>query len=374
MRRYTKIKNLSEQRRLPRAGKIRLGYKTDKGRPVETPYFIVPDEVKRCYGDEPTMLDVLLPVEQEEVMFPQAYEMYGQSRGLFCTGDGETAMRFNDDTRTMVDRECPCEYLEQNKCKKRGHLMVMLPRVSVGQVYQIDTSSYNSIVDINSGIDYIRALIGRVAMVPMKLLREATETHYDRKDKDGEVKRVKQTHYTMKLVFDGDLDSINQLRSDSTRVLLSTSALALPQPVRENPEAADVAAIDDGDMVSESVNGIDYITLEQAEELQRLVAETSTDEARFLSVAEASDYTKIVSGIFPFLITHLEAKQAPSAIKPAEPSEYEKIRISITKECKTHNELNWCVSKIDQAEETKLINPTDALALRKLVEIKRPSA
>lgn len=235
MRRITQIKNLSERRRLPRLGKIRGGVKvpTDSGgfRPKETPWFVVPDEVAKKIGtDQPTELNVLIPVEDTNVSFPQAYELYGSGKGLKCTGDGEIAFRMNEQTKEMEERTCPCEYLEQKKCKQRAHLMVILPDVSMGGVYQLDTSSYNSIVDINSSIEYVRGLVGRVAMVPLKLRREPRETHHDGK---------KQIHYTMSLVLDATLDQIKSWSESTSRVLSAQQTYSLPAPVQENPEEED---------------------------------------------------------------------------------------------------------------------------------------
>ena len=238
-RRYTQIKDLSTRRRLPRLGKIRLGIKVengDKPYPKETPYFVVPQEVAKVYGDRPTELDIMLPVEDESVCFPQAYEFYGSSRGLKCTGDGETAMRLNEQTKVMEQRECPCELFEQKKCKQRAHLAVILHKVSVGGIYQIDTSSFNSIVDLNSSIDYVRALIGRFAMVPLKLKREARETHHD---------GMKQIHYTLRIELEGNVDFVNTLRENTSRVL-SGPSFSLPPPIQENPEMDDGATVEAG--------------------------------------------------------------------------------------------------------------------------------
>src|SRR3990167_6183180 len=97
------IKGLSEQRRLPRLGKIRLGIKkisqrTGKEFPTETSYFVVPPEVAKIYGETPTELDVMIPVEDASVRIPQAYEMYGSGKGLKCIGDGELAYRYDEKT------------------------------------------------------------------------------------------------------------------------------------------------------------------------------------------------------------------------------------------------------------------------------------
>ena len=71
---FTRIKGVSDQRRLPRLGKIRLGVKatakSGKEYPVEKDYFVVPPEVAAIYGEQPKELDVMLPVNDPEVCFP----------------------------------------------------------------------------------------------------------------------------------------------------------------------------------------------------------------------------------------------------------------------------------------------------------------
>jgi len=57
--RVTRIEGLSDRRRLPRLGIIRLGIKaisekTGNEYPKEVPYFVAPDEVRSIYGEQPT--------------------------------------------------------------------------------------------------------------------------------------------------------------------------------------------------------------------------------------------------------------------------------------------------------------------------------
>ncbi|MCK4445672.1 MAG: hypothetical protein KAW56_01165, partial [Candidatus Marinimicrobia bacterium] len=166
--RFTRIEGLSSIRRLPRLGKIRLGIKVPYGpivqnkdgtraqktRPKETDYFVCPPEIKKVYGDEPKELNIMFPLNDPEALFPQAYKWYGSSKGLKCKGDGVNATRLNNDTNEMEEIKCPCELLEEGKCKQRASLSFMMPGIKIGGVYQIDLSSYHSIVDINSGLDY----------------------------------------------------------------------------------------------------------------------------------------------------------------------------------------------------------------------------
>ena len=244
--RVTQIKGLSDRRRLPRLGRIRLGLKavTPQGKeyPKEVSYFVCPDEVKKVYGDMPTELDVMIPLNDLNAVFPCAYKHYGSGRGLKCSGDGEIAHRVNEETKEMEQTACPCKLLEDKKCKQTGTLMVMLPKVSVGGVYQISTSSINSIIDVNSGLDYVSALLGRFAMVPLKLRRIKTETHHDDK---------KQNHYTMQIIFDGDINTVNALRADTLRVL-EHPRFQLPAPMEENPALDPIDIVADEEVPEQS--------------------------------------------------------------------------------------------------------------------------
>lgn len=226
---YTRIKGISERRRLPRLGKIRLGIKQVNRQgisyPVETSHFVVPAEVARVYTDKPIELDIMLPLDDPEAVFPQRLVWFGMSKGPKCMGDGEMARRLQEDG-TWKDRECPCELLDQKKCSKRAYLLALLPTVSLAGVYQIDISSYHSIVDLNSGMDYVRALTGRLAMVPLKLCRVPRETHGSGR---------KEIHYPLQLRLNTDITLLNAIRAD--RSILAP--LRIPEASVENPELDD---------------------------------------------------------------------------------------------------------------------------------------
>ena len=245
---FTTVKGgFSQHRRVPRVGKIRLGIKkkTTEGKeyPSETEHFVVPQEVALIYGDTPTELDVMLPVEDTGICFPQKLAMYGKVRGLVCEGNGEQARRLNEKTNEREPRACPCEHLRSDAnprgdCSPVAHLMVLLPKVGLGGIYQISTRSYNSVVDINSGIDYVRGLVGRAALVPLKLRRVKRETHHNGK---------KSIHYTMTLTLDANVEGINRLREDSQRIL-SEARLEIEGPAELDPRI-DPVDIDEGEEI-----------------------------------------------------------------------------------------------------------------------------
>ena len=178
------IKGVSDQVRLPRLGKIRLGEKRENEKGVEYPkaldYFVVPEEIKAIYGEKPRELDVMLPMENRESFFPQAYKRYGSAKGLICRGDGELAMCLDGKSGELEEIQCPgkdCPYYQKGECKQVGNLQVSLYKVPGLGIYQIDTSSYNSIINLNSGIKLIRGMLGRISWIPLVLKVEMQEAH-----------------------------------------------------------------------------------------------------------------------------------------------------------------------------------------------------
>lgn len=198
------IKGLTEKRRMPRIGKIHLGIKVKNAKGVEYPkatdYFVFPkedapggelrDQLIKQYGEKPKELEVIFPLEDEESIASQYYRCYSRSRGLVCRGDGELATRVIDvktgwladkDTErtemkeiTCEGRDCP-EYTGRAGCREVMNLQFMLPKISGLGVWQIDSGSINSIRNINSCIELIRQVYGRVNMVPLTLSIEPIE-------------------------------------------------------------------------------------------------------------------------------------------------------------------------------------------------------
>ncbi len=223
------IKGLSEKRRIPRISKIHLGIKVstkdgEKQYPKAVDFFVLPmrensgdaflaqavryrqaeaaqvsltpvdraaleatmndarlkmealftpegRQISAVYGPLPRELDVLFPSDKPEECFPQSYKSYNRGTGLFCKGDGVKAMRVGENgAMTEIDCAGPeCPIYKDKKCSEMANLMVMIPRVSIGGCWQIDTGSVNSIIDVNSGMDQVKAHVGRLAMVPCKL-------------------------------------------------------------------------------------------------------------------------------------------------------------------------------------------------------------
>jgi len=222
------IKNLSDARRMPRLGKIHLGVKKDKKKdgtpcapyPTEVDYFVCPSEVQAVFGEKPTWLKIMIPVEETERFFPQYYKRYTTNL-LQCKGDGEKAFCWAE-AGGLKEIPCPCDFLKSGECKQIGIFCFLMPDVQGFGVYQITTSSKNSIIDLNSGLDMIRSLCGgRVRMIPLVLKREKMEMQ---RIEDGKPK--KSTHYTMKI----DLDEKMTLHQLQQSAQVKPEVVLLPPP------------------------------------------------------------------------------------------------------------------------------------------------
>jgi len=190
------IEGISNIRRFPRLGKVRLGIKKEgqKGPyPSATDYFVCPDEVKAIHGDDPRELPIMFPSDDLELIAPQWYKCYSYTHGLICKGNGKTCRRKVDvDTGDFANRDTKewemaegicepehCPMLGSKQCKKMMSLLFILPEVPGLGVYQLDTSSFYSIVNLNSQLapdGFLRPFTrGRIAFIPFILSIEPRE-------------------------------------------------------------------------------------------------------------------------------------------------------------------------------------------------------
>jgi hypothetical protein len=238
------IKGLSNVRQIPRLGKIRTGIKVpNKSGTGEHPeacdYFVLPEDIAGLFEDKPKSLPIMFPVEDETKFASQFYKCYSSFRGITCKGDGETCTRLIDiktgdfahrDTTETDRRDMPCNgrdcpMYQQKKCKEVMNLMFLLPSVPGLGIWQLDTGSYHSIVAVNSAIDLIRGMCGRVSMIPLKLTIEPREVTV-KTDKG----QVKKTVSILQIRTDVTLAEIQKLGA------LPGSQVLLPPPDEEKPE------------------------------------------------------------------------------------------------------------------------------------------
>jgi hypothetical protein len=293
------IKGLSDARRIPRIGKIGLGVlkqvmKSGKmvQYPAEVNYFVLkprtPNESERqrlidkfheLYGDEPKSIDIMLPLSDRELVFPQDYKRYGSSTLLQCKGDGETASCLKEQAEGLevisqengrvtvkcLGQECPyytggTTVSKKKKCSEVATLQVLLPAMPGAGVWQVTTGSKHSIMNINGSLDFLEAIVGRINMVPLKLERIQQEIQHDGK---------KRTHYPLSLNADiilADLQGWAQI--DATKVLLELPEVAESQEdliYEQTPEEA-IYTVEPSEPINEGgepdeepANGLTYI-------------------------------------------------------------------------------------------------------------------
>lgn len=293
------IKGISETRRFPRLGKIRLGEKRLSPKGAEYPkavdYFVVKEDeatpasavkaFRSVYGDKPRALRIMFPSNDPESFFPQWYKCYRASIGLYCMGDGETATRRQDDG-TMAEVPCPCPLLDSGECRQMGHLMFFLPDVPGLGVWQLDTSSYHSIVNINSGVAMIKAITGgRIAMIPLTLRLVPREVSPDGKKKVVYVLDLVQEEATLK-------DVLLQSRRSVAEILgIPEQAVSASLPVVDHNEVPE-------DLVPASIqatlkhgNEQEAEAVDDAESGTDPEPKTEPDEERFNRLCDQLGYT-----------------------------------------------------------------------------------
>jgi len=211
------IKDLTEVNRLIRLGKFHLSYKhPEKGYPMKTDYFVLPkdhsdyDKLVDLFGDKPKELRILIPVEDEEQWASQYYKAYNKTYGLVCKGDGETALRMVTaatgelpdakvsaavELREMSCQGRDCPKYQTKECHEVMNLRFLIPEAPGLGVWQIDTGSKNSILNINSCARIIKGSFGRISLIPLKLTLESIEVNNPEGGK-------KQTVYVLNLRTD----------------------------------------------------------------------------------------------------------------------------------------------------------------------------
>lgn len=202
-------------------------------------------EVQEKYGAKPRELDILFPMDDADQIFDQYYKLYGQSAGLKAKSDGVTIWTKPEKPGdNWPASPAPSkEELMKMGFRAIGTLTFILPMVSYAGTYQIRTTSYHSIVKLNSSIDYIRTLFGgRIRGLPLKLILEPTEAHITIQGVPS-----KKVVYTMRLDF--DINNIVKYLEKQKEKLGSFSAPAVPMleaGVEQEEELEDDEDLGDG--------------------------------------------------------------------------------------------------------------------------------
>jgi hypothetical protein len=251
------IKGITDgQRYMSRLGKIHLGIKMFrdkndmKGHPMQTEYFICPDEVKAVYGLAPRKLTVQFLSNDLNVVMPHWFKLYGASTiAPVCKGDGIAAMRLDMRTGTRVEVGCPgprdCKFnqyidksgeIKAKGCMPTVNLMINLPDVPGFGTYQIDTKSWNGLRELLDDVAMIKAALnGRLAFVPLTLsLMERDVDHMDPVRGMGK-KHIRYMH----LSYEGTIRDLAKLPASLVPALRpgeDGETVAIPEPDESKPD------------------------------------------------------------------------------------------------------------------------------------------
>lgn len=152
-------------------------------------------------GDKPTSIPITLALDDEwpwDKVFPQYMMMWKHGAGLVCKGDGElvhyrvTAQgkKLTVEEGKVCDPET-CEYALKDakgfvRCRRVASLQFLIrhPKLNILAVWQIDTGSIHSIININSRLRFFKDLDSfghSIQGIPLVLTVTPREVHPEQK-------------------------------------------------------------------------------------------------------------------------------------------------------------------------------------------------
>lgn len=144
--------------------------------------FIINHSIMKKLGQEPKEISIRLPFDSIDLNFLTSFQYY-HGKKCICRGDGETAIRINQEGKENKINCNPdtCEFLKSEKCKVSGILSCHLPiSMEVGGIYRFRTHSWNSVSAILSALEYFSENTNGVLQnLPLKLkfLKKSTQEH-----------------------------------------------------------------------------------------------------------------------------------------------------------------------------------------------------
>lgn len=226
------------KQQLPLAGRIKLGSKDEKtGRPLRVDYFLVPEEVQRAlglkdgkpYGAQPKELEVLLPADDLDTIFPHYLRKYEPAAGVVCRGDGQTAKIWDAEHKAWQKTQCgykECPHYQKGLCKPYGRLHVVLPATRSTECYAVDVSSVQSIKALLADLAHIKEIAGKLKGIPLELYREPRKTS---------IGANRYTFHILRLRYAGDFEvALKQLISPAEEA---------PEAPAEPEQVADLAEL-----------------------------------------------------------------------------------------------------------------------------------
>ncbi len=246
-------------RRVPEAGRIRIGAKSDRGAPKAIGEFrftshdrTAVEQIADLYGgkvvgwSDPKAADGQVEVCTEateiRVVLPPdplggtpLYELWsGGGCERRCDGVTCTTHTSGPDGMEPVDVPCMCAAKGELACKVTTHLSVILPEVRFAGVWRLTTKSWNAATELPGMVDMIREAQGAG-------MQYATLSLKHRRSTSGG-----QTRKFLVPVLGVDA-TVEQLAAGATRLaaLPPSDAPALPAPVDMDDREVEAELVDD---------------------------------------------------------------------------------------------------------------------------------
>ena len=261
---------------LGECGKIKIGRKgavksTERGKSFRAPQkldhfvvtttekdedddFVTDERIMATLGENCRSIKVRLPYNDPVLNFPTSYA-YFDSAKCVCRGDGKYAQ---DENGKVIDCDpATCPWSQAGKCKPNGVLSVILDDApAVGGVYKFRTTSWNSIRNILSSMDFIQRITGGIlAGLPLEMTLVPKTTNVP-----GQ--KMTTTIYMVNLVYRGTIVQMiemakaeAQLRAgaiNEIKMIENQARLMLESPIPEE-ECSDIACEFYPDTVREEI-------------------------------------------------------------------------------------------------------------------------
>lgn len=341
------IKEFQEKRRLPVIGKIRLGTrKTSQGGkeyPSESEHFVLDDapDVAAVYGKEPKQLEVMFPSDDLNIVIPHYYKWYsggvkdkeGNIIGgkLNCYGDGDVAhwlAKRDVATRVVPTRKCAAEQCPDwrdgkgvQQCKAAMSVYVILPRVSLFGVYQIDTTSKSAIQDFVNQMYLIKETWGTFRKQHFIVYRDPTMIGFV--DKDG--KEQRREHHILRIRPDESFQQNHgvELQGRVQRLLQGSIVLPTEQQLIEAPMEdnypAEVVAVE----AAKPAAGIELVANDPElmplfDELCKLRKKTNNEKMRLLTARKFENQANAKTALKSYLVSEIGKAKPAAEAAPAQ--------------------------------------------------------
>lgn len=341
------IKEFEGKRRLPVIGKIRLGTrKTSSGGkeyPSEADHFVLDDapDVAAVYGKEPKQLEVIFPVDDLNKVMPYWYKWYGggvkDKEGniiggkLNCYGDGDVAHHLakrDPISRVVPTRKClgdQCPDWRDGKgtqqCKPAMSVFVILPRVSLLGVFQIDTTSKAAIQNFVDQMYLLKETWGTFCRNHFIIYRDPTMMAFV--DKDG--KEQRREHYILRVRPDesfqknyGDALAKRIASMKPENLLLPSEQTLIEAPMEDNYPVEAPAALEAPKVDAMKVVAEDQGLAPLFEELCTLRKKSNTDKTRLMTARKFETHADPRGALKSYLLAEIAKAKPAEAPKAAD--------------------------------------------------------